>query len=355
MENLVINREFWKEKEVFITGHTGFKGGWLAFWLSELGARVHGYSLPPVDNRSFYNQVNLKSRMVSSVFADIRDRKKLQEALTQSSPEVVFHLAAQPLVRESYLNPVDTYEVNVMGSVNLMNEIRAIDSVKALINITTDKVYQNKEWIWPYRENDVLGGKDPYSSSKACVELMTISFMNSFFESEQLGWATARAGNVLGGGDWCGDRLVPDFFRAKESNDPLRIRNPAAVRPWQHVLEPIRGYLQLAEHLFDKPLEYSGNWNFGPTSTNRSVSELVGLLQKRCASVEVLVEQSEIMKEAQLLTLDSNKATNLLGWRNWLSVQQSIDITVDWYLSYYDGTDMELLTKKQVSKYVNHG
>jgi len=239
MENMAINHDFWIGKNVFITGHTGFKGGWLSLWLADMGANVHGYALQPLTEVNYFTVCNVKGILVSNTIADIRDLSSLQRAMDNARPDIVFHLAAQPLVRYSYQEPVETYQVNVIGTVNLLECVRRCSSVKAVVNITTDKCYENREWAWPYRENDQLGGFDPYSSSKACSELVTSAYRRSYLSSMNIYIATARAGNVIGGGDWAADRLIPDFFRAMEANKTLMVRSPNSTRPWQHVLEPL--------------------------------------------------------------------------------------------------------------------
>ena len=255
-----MNPAFWNNKSVFLTGHTGFKGGWIASWLSNMGAKVYGYALTPPTTPNFFTETNLSDYLEQSIIGDIRDQDKLTKSLKATSPDLVIHMAAQPLVRESYIAPVDTYATNVMGTVNLLEAIRQTDSVQAVINITTDKCYENKEWKWAYRENDLLGGYDAYSSSKACSEIITSAYRKSFLEELGVHIATVRAGNVIGGGDWADDRLIPDLLRSIDSGNTLQIRSPKAVRPWQHVLEPLSGYLMLAEALYEqgKPLRKDG-------------------------------------------------------------------------------------------------
>jgi CDP-glucose 4,6-dehydratase len=261
MENLEVNQNFWHGRSVLITGHTGFKGGWLALWLSELGAKVYGYSLESPTIPNFFNIINLKDRIQNSTIGDIRDLAELINSMKAAKPSVIFHMAAQPLVRQSYNNPVETFTSNIIGTVNVLEAARKIETVKVIVNITTDKCYENHEFDLPYRETDRLGGYDPYSSSKACAEIVTAAYRNSFFKKNGIKLASARAGNVIGGGDWAADRLIPDFFRSIENNEILHVRSPQAVRPWQHVLDPLSGYLILAEKLFiqDNNFAEAGN------------------------------------------------------------------------------------------------
>jgi CDP-glucose 4,6-dehydratase len=277
------DKQFWKNKRVFLTGHTGFKGSWLSIWLDSLGANVHGYSLKPPTDPSLFNLCSI-DRFTNSTIGDIRNRDLLKATLQKAQPEIVFHLAAQPLVRESFKNPVETYETNVMGTVNLLDAVRACPSVKAVVIVTTDKCYENREWHWGYRENDPMGGYDPYSSSKGCAELVTAAYRQSFFnpkdfDNHHIAVASARAGNVIGGGDWALDRLVPDCLKAILDGRKIIVRNPHAIRPWQHVLEPLRGYLLLAQKLFENGPQFAEAWNFGPDDRDcRPVIDVVSKL-----------------------------------------------------------------------------
>ena len=284
---------FWHRKRVFLTGHTGFKGSWLGLWLTSMGAEVYGYALDPVDENNFYLECSLKDVLTSEVIADIRNLATLQAAINEAQPEIVIHMAAQALVRKSYIEPVETYAINVMGTVNLLQAIRSIGSVKSVINVTTDKCYLNREWVWPYREDEPLGGYDPYSSSKACSELVTSAFRDSFFKEEGIALASTRAGNVIGGGDWTRDRLIPDIFNSIFSNEELFVRSPDAVRPWQHVLEPLSGYLELAKKLYQEGQSFAQAWNFGPEESDaKSVNDILMQLQKTVPQLAWTVDKS---------------------------------------------------------------
>jgi len=316
--------DYYKGKRVLVTGHTGFKGSWLSIWLRELGAEVIGYALDPRTKDDNFVRSRLSGRLID-IRGDIRDTGKLQAAFDEHRPQVAFHLAAQPLVRKSYVMPKETYDTNVGGTVNFMECVRN-STVKSAVVITTDKCYENNEWLWGYRENDRLGGHDPYSSSKACAELVCAAYRDSF----SVPVSTVRAGNVIGGGDWCEDRLVPDCIRSLNSKKPILVRNPSAVRPWQHVLEPLGGYLLLAERMQSNP-ELAGAWNFGPRGEMINVKTLVRMVVSAYGSGAIKIAQAKGPHEAGLLALDINKASNLLGWNPVLSVEESVDITVKWY------------------------
>lgn len=339
-----IEKTFWRDKKVFVTGHTGFKGAWLCMWLHELGAKITGYALHPPTTPSLFELANIHT-LVNSTIGDIRSGEKLREAILQAEPDIIFHLAAQPLVRASYSQPVATYETNVMGTVNLLEAVRIASHnripIKAVINVTTDKCYENKEWVWGYREQDALGGFDPYSNSKACSELVTASYRNSFFHPNAYGQhgvaiASARAGNVIGGGDWAPDRLIPDLVRALLGGTELKIRYPEAVRPWQHVLEPLGGYLLLAQKLYEDGAKYSESWNFGPNDADAKPVKWV--VQKLCdkwgGSAAVRLETEGALHEAHYLKLDCSKATSELGWRPKWNLEQALDRIVEWTLAY---------------------
>ena len=337
-------------RRVFITGHTGFKGSWLAFLLNEMGADVMGFALPPATSVNHFDLLNLDKK-IKHVVGDIRDASLLANTLNEFQPEFVFHLAAQALVRPSYDDPATTFSTNVMGSVNLLDAVRQCKSVRSLIYITSDKCYENIEWIWGYRENDRLGGADPYSSSKACAELLFSSFTRSFFENrENFSAASVRAGNVIGGGDWSTDRIIPDCVRAAEKNSVLILRSPTATRPWQHVLEPISGYLKLAMMLYKEPKKFDGAWNFGPSSHEiRTVMEVSEAVIRLLGSGEIRVENnSGGSHEATLLQLNCDKSNQILDWHpNW-DVDTTIEKTAGWYRSFLDGQPAREITLSQI-------
>lgn len=353
----MLDRRFWKAKKVLVTGHTGFKGSWLCLWLHSLGAKVTGYSLDPPTEPSLFSLANV-DKLVNSVIADVRDHAKLVEAFSENSPEIVIHLAAQSIVRTSYLDPLETYSTNVMGTVNLLEAVRNCQSVKAVINVTTDKCYENKEWLWGYRENDRLGGHDPYSNSKACSELITSAYRSSYFQLHKddginVGVATARAGNVIGGGDWAKDRLVSDCVRALLKSENIIIRNPYAVRPWQHVFEPLSGYLLLAQKLFKDAKQYSSAWNFGPNENNVvSVETIVNkICEKWTGEIKYNVDDSQHPHEARLLKLDSSKAQCDLGWHPKWNLDRSIGSVVEWFNAYREGKKLLDVCLLQIEEY----
>ena len=327
-----MNRTFWDSLPVFITGHTGFKGSWLSLILGQLGAKISGYALPPTDERGLYVTARVADGIKSTI-ADVRDVKNLCRAMADAAPTVVFHLAAQPLVRVSYARPVETYDVNVMGTVNFLEAVRQTPSVRAAIVVTSDKCYENTGLSSGYRENDPMGGSDPYSSSKGCVELITSAYRRSFFNDGLVSVVTVRAGNVIGGGDWSDDRLMPDLVRAFTEGHPLKLRYPNAIRPWQHVLEPLRGYILLAEMLFSRGHDYEGGWNFGPVEHDAcSVEEIVRQAATTWGEgAHWLVDASHQPHEAHCLRLDSGRAQTHLGWCPQLSVREAVAWTIEWY------------------------
>jgi len=346
--------DFWNNKKVFITGHTGFKGSWLSIVLKSLGSKVYGFALKPNTNPSLFYEAKI-DEFTDSTFGDINDLNHLSETLQRVEPDIVFHLAAQPLVRESYDNPINTYKTNIIGTANILEAIRQIKSVKAFLNVTTDKCYENKEWSWGYRENDPLGGHDPYSSSKACSELVTSSYMKSFFnKSFSPGIATARAGNVIGGGDWSKDRLIPDVIRSYENNNIVRIRNPKSTRPWQHVLEPINGYMLLIQKLWDEKSEFSGSYNFGPFNEGERDVEFV--VEKLSSNLDqennwLIDQNSENPHEANYLKLDISKSISKLGWRPRYKIEESILKTANWYKNWKNNMNAYDLCMQEIDEF----
>jgi CDP-glucose 4,6-dehydratase len=351
------DRSFWHGRRVFLTGHTGFKGSWLALRLHGLGAAVTGYALRPPTEPNLHDLCRL-GELATSHVADIRDPETLGRAMAGADPEIVFHLAAQSLVRESYRRPAETVDVNVMGTVNLLEAVRSCRSVRAVVVVTTDKCYENREWVWGYREEDRLGGRDPYASSKACAELVTAAWTASFFDPAShdrhgVAVATARAGNIVGGGDWAPDRLVPDFFRAALAGESLRLRSPAATRPWQHVLDPIEGYLLLARRLVEQGPVFGGPWNFGPFEHDvRPVEEVV---QRLCAAwgggVTYEVDGGTHPHESRALKLDCAKARELLGWRPVWGIEEALGETVAWTRGWREGRDPRELCLAQMARH----
>jgi len=341
-------------KKILITGHTGFKGSWLAFLLSEMGADVMGFALPPTTAVNHFDLLKLDGKL-RHVVGDIRDAALVAKTLQEFQPEFVFHLAAQALVRTSYDDPASTFSTNVMGSVNLLDAVRQCNSVRSLVYITSDKCYENVEWIWGYRESDQLGGRDPYSASKAATEIAFSSYARSFFEQRpMLGAASTRAGNVIGGGDWAVDRIIPDCIRAIEAGEPVRLRNPGATRPWQHVLEPLTGYMLLAARLYEEPKKWGGSWNFGPSThevrTVKNVAEvIVGHIGK--GRIEVVESQTQV-HEARLLQLNCDKAHQLLGWYPRWHVEKTLEATALWYKTIMSGGAAEEITRAQIYEFL---
>lgn len=364
MENLVIMdllKETYQNKRVLLTGHTGFKGSWMLAWLHLLGCEVKGYALVPEHPEDLFNVIR-GDTLCQSIIADIREKERLEQEILTFQPDFIFHLAAQPLVRRSYQNPLETYETNVMGTAYLLEAIKKLEKPCSVVLITTDKVYENKEWVYPYRENDRLGGYDPYSASKAAAEVVISSYRNSFFNineyyNHQKGIAVGRAGNVIGGGDWSEDRLIPDIVKSLKEKKKIIVRNPSAVRPWQHVLEPIRGYLQLGAKLAIEPIQFSQAYNFGPYMADTlTVGEVVNKAIDIWGEGEAGVQQNDkAPHEAGLLKLDINKAVNELQWYPKLTAEQAIQTTIDWYKTFIDGTSKDILdiVNNQIAQYTN--
>ncbi len=352
-----MNPNFWKNKKVMITGHSGFKGSWLSLWLKILEAKVTGYSLPPPTEPSLYDLANV-SEDLTSVKGDVRDLDHLKATIKECVPEILIHMAAQSLVVDSHEDPVNTYTTNVVGTINALEAARFSDSIKVVIIITSDKCYQNQEWVWGYREHDPLGGMDPYSNSKACAELITSAYRSSYFkEPEQpyknVSVASVRAGNVIGGGDWANNRLIPDVMKAFMKNEPVVIRNPGSIRPWQHVLEPLCGYLTLAERLWESGMEYAEGWNFGPRETDaQKVSWVVEQLAHLWGAGTKWTELPQpYPHEAHYLKLDCSKSRQRLGWAPQLDLNESLEWVVKWYQSFNNSQDIREITISQILKY----
>lgn len=350
---------FFREKKIFLTGHTGFKGSWLSLWLQLLGAKVTGYALRPPTKPSLFEVAKVAQGM-TSVIGDIRDAEALNKAMCDAAPDIVIHMAAQPLVRHSYENPVETYSTNVMGTVNLLEAVRQSPSVRAVINVTSDKCYDNKEWVWGYRESEAMGGFDPYSNSKGCAELVTSSYRDSYFNpstynhKHAIALASARAGNVIGGGDWAADRLIPDILRATSDNKPVVIRSPHAIRPWQHVLEPLSGYLLLAQRLYEQGVDFAEGWNFGPNDEDaKSVQWIVKRLTDQWGDgASWQLDGGDHPHEAHYLKLDCSKAKMRLHWQPRWNLEYALEMIVAWQLAWLAKQDMRRFTLKQIEQYM---
>lgn len=360
MEDMSMDQRFWRGKRVFVTGHTGFKGSWISLWLQRLGAELTGYALHPPTQPSLFNAADV-GRDMRSIIGDVRDLDSLKRAMSEAKPEIVLHLAAQSLVRRSYDDPVETYSTNVMGLVNLLEAVRATSSVRSVVNVTSDKCYENKEWPWGYRENEPMGGYDPYSNSKGCAELVTAAYRSSYFNTDNYGAhgvaiASARAGNVIGGGDWAHDRLIPDMLRAIGQGKAVMVRNPHAIRPWQHVLEPLNGYLTLAEKLFQHGPIYSEGWNFGPDETDvKSVEWIVErMTQVWGEGAAWKSDGAPQPHEATYLKLDCSKARARLDWHPRWSIALAVEKIVEWHKACEQRADMRQMTFDQINDYSAH-
>jgi len=357
LESMAMNQEFWQGKRILITGHTGFKGSWLSLWLQSMGAHVVGYALAPPTNPSLFEVANVEQGM-TSVIGDIRDLALLKTVFIEHQPEIVIHMAAQPLVRYSYLEPVETYSTNVMGTVNLLEAVRGTKSVKAVVNVTSDKCYENREWVWGYRENEAMGGFDPYSNSKGCAELVTAAYRNSYFHPEKyaehgVAIGSGRAGNVIGGGDWAEDRLIPDMMRAIIRNQPVSIRNPHSIRPWQHVLEPLSGYLSLAQKLYEDGSNFAEGWNFGPNDDDaKPVQWILDNLTKTWGDgASWILDGGDHPHEAHYLKLDCSKAKMRLNWQPRWSLDKAIDQICIWHKTHLAEGDMRAMCLHQIKQY----
>jgi len=349
-----MNPSFWNGKKILITGHTGFKGSWLTIWLKKLGAEITGFSKSIPTNPSLFQTTNVENG-IKSVFGDIRNYELTKEILEKYKPEIIFHLAAQSLVIKSYSDPIETFSTNIMGTVNLLNAVKETKKSKVVVNVTSDKCYENNESLNGYTEDDPMGGHDPYSSSKGCSELITKSFRNSFFKynsDNYIGVASVRAGNVLGGGDWAKNRLIPDIVRAIKNKEKIKIRNPNALRPWQHVLDPLNGYIQLAEKLWNNQTEYAEGWNFGPE--NNEIKPVLWITEKFDElwknKIYWIIENSEL-HETKNLILNCQKAKSKLKWQSKINLENTLKWTIEWYQKYFDGEDMRKITEEQITKF----
>lgn len=352
VSHAVINAAFWHSKRVLLTGHTGFKGSWLSLWLQSMGAQVQGLALDPPTTPSLFVEARVGTGMASTI-GDIRDYETVRACMAAFQPEIVIHMAAQPLVRLSYVEPVATYATNVMGTVHVLEAARSLGSVRAIVNVTTDKCYENKEWVWGYREDEPMGGHDPYSNSKGCSELVTSAYRKSFMQKSGIALGSGRAGNVIGGGDWAADRLVPDILRAFERGEPVVIRNPHSTRPWQHVLEPLSGYLRLAERLWDEGQAYAEGWNFGPNEGDAQpvhwiVEQLVASWGR---DARWQLDGGEHPHEANYLKLDISKARYRLGWQPRWSLAIALDKIIHWHQAWLAKEDMQQRCLQQIAQY----
>jgi CDP-glucose 4,6-dehydratase len=347
----MIDKDFWQGKRVFLTGHTGFKGSWLALWLQSLGADVKGYSLNPPTSPSLFNEAKIDS-LIESCVGDIRDQENLRESMLSFNPDILIHMAAQSLVRHSYDAPIETYEVNVIGTAKVLEVARSCSNLKAIVNITTDKCYENDGRTQGYKENDPMGGYDPYSSSKGCAELVTSSYRRSFLQDQGIGLASVRAGNVIGGGDWANDRLIPDILKSFENGSSVVVRNPKATRPWQHVLEPLSGYLVLAQKLYQNPKEYAEGWNFGPNEQDvKPVDWILDKMVSKWPNSSWELDKSSSPHEAGFLKLDISKAKSKLGWNPLWSLSDTLEKIVHWHQAWLNKEDMQVVCLAEIKEY----
>jgi len=349
----MINQSFWKNKRVFITGHTGFKGSWLSLWLNNLGAEVKGYALASATTPSLFEAARVEEKIDSEI-GDIRNLEQLRTSMVSFNPDIMIHMAAQPLVRLSYSEPIETYDTNVMGTVKVLEAARSCSNLKSIVSVTTDKCYENREWVWGYREDEPMGGYDPYSSSKGCAELVTSAYRRSFMQEQGIGLASARAGNVIGGGDWAHDRLIPDILRAFEKSTPVIVRNPKSTRPWQHVLEPLSGYLMLAERLYDTPKDYAEGWNFGPHGDD--VKPVDWILDRMVAQwgggASWELDDASHPHEAGFLKLDISKAKAKLLWKPTWHLNETLERIIRWHQSWINQDDMQAVCVNEIYQYM---
>jgi CDP-glucose 4,6-dehydratase len=348
----MIDSDFWQGKRVYLTGHTGFKGSWLSLWLNSMGVIVKGYALNPPTSPSLFDEAHIMDEIDSEI-GDIRDLNQLKASMVEFNPDILIHMAAQPLVRFSYKEPLETYETNVMGTAKVLEAARSCTRLKSIVSVTTDKCYENKEWIWGYREDEPMGGHDPYSSSKGCAELVSSAYRRSFMQEKNIGLATARAGNVIGGGDWADDRLVPDILRAFEKNKPVVIRNPSSTRPWQHVLEPLSGYLVLAQSLYEDPTSYAEGWNFGPHDEDaKPVDWILNRMVASWPGASWQLDEEAHPHEAGYLKLDISKAKVKLNWQPVWHLEQTLAKIVHWHQAWLNQEDIKAICLQEINDYM---
>lgn len=348
----MVDKNFWQGKRVFLTGHTGFKGSWLALWLSAMGASVKGYALKPPTNPSLFEVARVYEKIESQI-GDIRNFETLKTSMVDFKPEILIHMAAQPLVRLSYKEPLETYDINVLGTAKVLEAARSCNFLKAIVNVTTDKCYENREWVWGYREEEPLGGYDPYASSKACAELVTTAYRRSFMKEKGVGLASARAGNVIGGGDWANDRLIPDILHSFEKKQSVVIRNPASTRPWQHVLEPLSGYLVLAQNLYQNPSNFSEGWNFGPHEDDaKSVDWILNFMVEKWPGAKRALDEGSNPHEASYLKLDISKAKSRLNWNSTWRLEYTLTKIIGWHQAWLDKQDMQQACLDEIKEFI---